>query len=153
MGSKTAWRINAWISFNVCWILWAILTIASLLQQFPATEPLVVGFFWINLFFFFLGIGVGGKCGNSNPTGIWVAVVIQILGIVIQVVLVAFFWKEMVWLDTALRSFRSAAVSPFGSWADHLLPLRLVWGAVTLFFFCRLWRRGHLFQRIGRRPW
>lgn len=152
MNSRQAWMFNMWVSVNGGWILWGILTVAMLLQQFPQTEPLVVGFWWISIVFFFGGAVVGTMFGRvHNPVNAYVNIGVQVLGVVLQVYLVVCHWQTLCVIDDGLRMFRGNLMKPIG--ADHLLPLRLVWLGFTIDFWVRRLRRGFLFYHIGDRSW
>ncbi len=149
MNSRQAWKFNMWVSLNFGWILWGILTVSTLLQQFPHTEPLVLGFWWITIVCFVGGPIAGQMFGGRvhNPMNVYVNIGVQVLGVLLQMYLVVCHWQTLCQVDDALRIFRSNLMRPIG--ADHLLPLRLVWIGFTIDFWAKRLRRGFLFCPVA----
>lgn len=149
-----AWRINMWLNFNVAWVLYGILSGAILLQQFPQTEPLVLGFFWLNLIAFFFGAAVSQAYGVSSMRGVVVMIAITILGVLVQAYLAVCHWETLVLIDNVTRMFRATMAAKVLHFGDHLIFGRVIWILLTINIVFRILKTGVIVHRIPRdRPW
>ena len=151
--SKTTWRLNVWAGENCVVILYAIFTVAVALQQFPATEPAAIGFFWITVVAFLLGSRAAIVLGVSNPAGLLANAAIQSIAIGLQILLFLTCWEELVKIDEVVRGIRAALAATLVPGSTHLLPMRVVWLFFTTLILWSAWKRGTLFRRVGQRPW
>jgi hypothetical protein len=136
--------INRWTGENAAMILWIILSIAVLLQQFEITEPLVLGWFWITNITFFLGSWVNISYGIGSRRGFALNVGIQVLGIAVQLYLVFVHWDLLLKIDHLTRRIRSEAVGG----CDHRLIGWVFWSLVTLLVVRGWLKRGFLFWPV-----
>lgn len=152
--SVQAWRFNTWVSLNVSWILYGILSVAILLQQFPETEPLVLGFWWINIITFFAGGMVAQASGISNVRSVYAQIAINLFGIAVQVFLITCHWETLVAIDDALRIFRGNLATNVLHFGDHLIFGRVVWLLATIAMIVSSLKAGRLVYSVPRnRPW
>ncbi len=153
MNEKQIWRVHAWFGSNIGWLLYILLSTAVLLQQFPATEPLVLGFWWISVIAMFVGAFPATGADMCKIWTIYWMVAVNVVAIIIQILLVMFCWEQLLLIDEALRSLRGAAVSWIPG-ATHLLPGRLIWLALTAININRVRKDGwQVFNYVGPRPW
>lgn len=143
-----AWMFNNWMERNGKTLVYFLLTIAIGLQQFPATEPLVVGVWWITLVGAFAGTFPFYKAD-------WKSLVAQIvsnaLAITLQVYLIVFCWEWLVWVDNGLRGFRELFARLFtGGWYGHLLWGHLIWLYFTAYFLILCRKERVLFRPMVR---
>lgn len=144
MTRQSVYRVNLWITQNISRILWLILTGAVALQQFPVTEPLVLGFFWISIISFFAAVSITiGSNRISSFKCLLIAIGIQLLGIALQVYLVVFYWDLLCAIDHGLHQFRENLVSFI--YPDHRLIGWIVWTFFTFLLVKSMRKYGGFF--------
>lgn len=163
MKPETAWRVETWIGQNCPTILYGILSVAVFLQQFPVTEPLTFGFWWITIISFFGGAILAGMFFYpGNPRSLYTQMAVTLLGVALQIYLVAFHWQTLVWMDNGLRLFRGMLINSLLGrepdfrtilWWFHLVPGWIIWGSLTCYALKRVLADGCFFFAVRKRAW
>lgn len=142
--SHFAWRLHNWLNWNTGVLLYGIVMGAIALQHFALTEPLAPGFFWINSASLILGGAMWFY--DVNFKGVIVKLAFLLLGIGVQVYLIAFHWDTLCAIDVALKNLRTAV---FG---NHLVPGWIIGSSLTAITIFKCRSAGYVFHPIPQRP-
>ena len=147
------WWINNWVSANADFVIYAIVSIAILLQQFRLTEPLAAGFFWITLITFLTGqVVVSGRYQSFDPRGLQIQIAFALAGVGLQVYWVLFYWENLVVIDDALRNLRgNLLLRNFLGSNTHKVFGWVIWMLFTRMFVRRRINEGFWFYQVVRR--
>ena len=154
--SENVWWINTSLSTNAGLIMYVLITIGAVLLHFEATEPAAAGFTWISGIAFF--VGTVPTIGHTSSVRRFAAsVVIQLLGLALQVYLICCHWQQLQMVAQATQGFRAAVTRQLlGNLVPmellHLVPVWVVWMGLTMALRMSTLRTGRLVAVPGSRP-